>query len=342
MYSFSQEVHKASENSLFLAVNGLVVNCSLHPPPPNRVKRCLYTLQSVNSAALRAFLGDAGRWVERFARAARTTWTTCDPLRRARAIRCTSMLQRPASSHVIEYVTRFVPRMLDTGVPRLDDRQCAGPCSRNGRLDVYTLNKVLKMRCTKDQVTHMWLKFCRTTPRTWIFVTLAVAIADPFMEDKNTQIRKLKELVASLEKQLQAAEDPAGSLIRKLDVHDLVAAPADMHGYYAIHMVCTKGGVRHHVIYIGHQRGPGGKPEYAEAIGRIGNSGPGHHMWKFVPGELRKYYEMDFRMDGEPVLVRSGYGMETVITRHLQLRLPSATVKVAESARACSYYSVSR
>ena len=44
----------------------------------------------------------------------------------------------------------------------------------------------------------------------------------------------------------------------------------------------------------------------------------------------------------EPVLVSSVHGMETVITRHLQMRLPSETVKVVESARACSYYSLSR
>ena len=163
------------------------------------------------------------------------------------------------------------------------------------------------------------------------------------VENSSTQIRKLTDHVASLQKQLEAAKDPAGSLIRQLNVHDLVAAPARMHGYYALHMVCTKNGVRHHVIYIGHQRGSGGKPNYTEAIGHSVNSGPGHEQWEFVPYMVKEKYEKEgFRMEGEPVLVSSVHGMETVITRHLQMRLPSETVKVVESARACSYYSLSR
>ena len=117
-----------------------------------------------------------------------------------------------------------------------------------------------------------------------------------------------------------------------------------MHGYYAIHLVCTKGGARHHVVYIGHQRGPeGGAPDYTEALENSGKSGPGHRMWNKVPKMLRqKYQEEDFRLSGKPVLTRSVHGMETLITRHLQGRLQSETVQVAESARACAYYSVHR
>ena len=153
------------------------------------------------------------------------------------------------------------------------------------------------------------------------------------MQNPSTEIRRLKEEVARLQQQLEAAKDPAGSLISQLNVHDLVAPPAAIHGYYALHMVCTKGGVRHHVIYIGHQRGSGGKPNYTEAIGHSVNSGPGHEQWEFVPYMVKEKYEKEgFRMEGEPVLVRSVYGMETVITRHLQTRLPSETVEVAESA----------
>ena len=156
-------------------------------------------------------------------------------------------------------------------------------------------------------------------------------MSSALMQNPSTEIRRLKEEVARLQQQLEAAKDPAGSLISQLNVHDLVAPPAAIHRYYALHMVCTKDGVRHHVIYIGHERRPWA--QYAEAIGHSGNAGPRHRAWKFVPGKLREKYEDEgFRMEGEPVLVRSVYGMETVITRHLQTRLPSETVEVAESA----------
>ena len=102
--------------------------------------------------------------------------------------------------------------------------------------------------------------------------------------------------------------------------------PEPAHGYYALHMECVKAGIKMHVIYVGHQRGDTqGAPEYAEAL-RPG-ADQSHPMFKYVPAKLKAKYDEDFRMRTEPALMRSHYGMETLLTRLLQRRLPS-TVEV--------------
>ena len=105
-----------------------------------------------------------------------------------------------------------------------------------------------------------------------------------------------------------------------------VPPPEPAHGYYALHLECVKTGVKLHVIYVGHQRGgTEGAPEYAEAL-RPG-ADQNHPMFEKVPARLKAKYEAGYRMYTEPALVRSLYGMETLLTRLLQRRLPD-TVEV--------------
>ena len=166
---------------------------------------------------------------------------------------------------------------------------------------------------------------------------MRASLQSPFYSrDANKAIEKLEQQVASLSEQLRAAKDPAGKLLERLGAHELqtAAAPAAVHGYYALHLV-SPGDLfaRKHVIYIGHQRGTGGAPAYPAALGDDESAGPGHDMWEHVPQVLQKRYtEGGYRLSGTPVLFDSGYGMETVIVSQLRKRLPSAKVEVTESA----------